>query len=214
MEKFYFDLQLFAEAENEPAGAEVPPDGEPAPQPDNSGSILGSAGAEAGKENPAGSNQPAGAPDAYDFTSIVPDGMEYNQQAAEEFGAIARECNLSQEQASKLASYGMQYMQSGVNAAMQQIANTQAKWGQDAKEKLGADFDHVVAQAAVGINKLEQQIPGLRAMLNETGAGNRVEMITFMAAVGKMLGEDGGHNGQFAGGSKSIYPNTNFGLYK
>lgn len=221
MKHFIFDLQRFAE-DGQDAGANVPPDGNPAPEPapaqegDNAaGSILGGAGKDAApKDAGTDGNTPEGAPSVYDFTSVVPEGMEYNQQAAEEFGAIARECNLSQEQASKLAAYGMKYMQTGVNAAMQQIAETQAKWGQDAKAQLGTDFDKTVAMAAVGINKLEQQIPGLRNMLNETGAGNRIEMITFMAAIGKMLGEDGGHGANFAGEGKSIYPNTNFGLYK
>jgi hypothetical protein len=210
------DLQLFAEEGGEP---EVNPQagGESAPAENTSGgTILGSAG----NNEPAAANSPAtnensqGAPDVYDFSALVPDGMEYDQQAAQEYGAIARECGLSQEQASKIASYGMQFMQNGVNAAMQQVQATYAKWGEDAKAALGADYDKTVSRAAVGINRLEKSIPGLRAAFNETGAGNRIEMIQLLAAFGDLVGEDGGHGVPGISGEKSLYPNTNFGQYR
>lgn len=184
----------------------------------DAGTILGGAG-DAGSEgqnneptNPASANE--GAPDVYDFSQLVPEGQEYDSKVAQEFGGIARECGLSQEQASKIAQYGMQYMQNGVQAAMQQIAATQRKWGEDAKTQLGADFEKTVSRAAVGINRLEKSVPGLRQVLNETGAGNRVEMIQLMAAIGDMLGEDNGHGVPGYTGEKSLYPNTNFGQYR
>ena len=212
---FKMDLQLFAEEGGEP---EVNPQagGEPAPAENTSGgTILGSAGNnKPAPASPATNENSQGAPDAYDFSALVPDNMEYDQQAAQEYGAIARECGLSQEQASKIASYGMQFMQNGVQAAMAQITATQQKWGEDAKRQLGADFDKTVARAAVGINRLSQNIPGIREVLNETGAGNRIEMIQLMAAIGDLLGEDNGHGVPGYGGEKSLYPNTNFGQYK
>ena len=212
---FKMDLQLFAEEGGEPE-VNPPAGGEPAPAEDtNGGTILGSAGNEpAPANNPATNDNSQGAPDVYDFSALVPDGMEYDQQAAKEYGAIARECGLSQEQASKIAQYGMQFMQNGVQAAMAQITATQQKWGEDAKAQLGADFDKTVARAAVGINRLSQNIPGIREVLNETGAGNRIEMIQLMAAIGDLLGEDNGHGVPGYGGEKSLYPNTNFGQYK
>lgn len=213
---FKMDLQLFAEEGGEPE-VNPPAGGEPAPAENTSGgTILGGAG----NNEPAPANSPAtndnsqGAPDVYDFSALVPEGMEYDQQAAQEYGAIARECGLTQEQASKIASYGMQFMQNGVQAAMQQIVATQQKWGEDAKRQLGADFDKTVSRAAVGINRLSQNIPGIREVLNETGAGNRIEMIQLMAAIGDLLGEDNGHGVPGYGGEKSLYPNTNFGQYK
>ena len=50
-------------------------------------------------------------------------------------------------------------------------------------------------------------------MLNETGAGNRVEMIRLMAAIGDLIGEDGGERNGSGGVEKSIYPNTDFNKY-
>lgn len=226
---FLMDLQLFAEggADAGGAGADaggVPAGGEPTPNtpgnPDNNAgaqSILGGAGQQPQNTNNTGNNQPQGAqgaPDVYDFSQIVPEGMEYDQQAAQEYGAIARECGLTQEQASKIAQYGMQFMQNGVQAAMQQITATHERWGEEARQKLGGDFDKTVARAAVGINRLSRQIPGIREAFNETGAGNRIEMITLMAAIGDLLGEDNGHGVPGYGGEKSLYPNTNFGQYR
>lgn len=228
--KFIMDLQLFAEGGEGDAGGQAvanTPDGAATPNtpgnPDNAGgSILGNAGiqqnngdnTEGIQQNNGNNNGNNTAPDAYDFSGIVPDGYEYDQQAAQEYGNIARECGLSQEQASKIAQYGMQFMQNGVNAAMQQIAATQAKWGEEAKAALGADFDKTVSRAAVGINRLERSVPNLRQVLNETGAGNRIEMIQMLAAIGDLVGEDGGHGVPGYGGEKSLYPNTNFGQYK
>jgi hypothetical protein len=212
---FKFDLQLFADQEGgEQANTEG---GENKPNTsdgtDNGGSILGSAGMQ---ENNGGQGEPqqTNPPEPYDFSGIVPDGMEYDAKSAQEYGAIARECGLTQEQASKIASYGMQFMQNGVNAAMAQVAATQQKWAEDAKAQLGAEFDKTVARAAVGINRLERSVPNLRQVLNETGAGNRIEMIQLMAAIGDLVGEDNGHGVPGYGGEKSLYPNTNFGQYK
>lgn len=223
MRTFLFDLQLFADGgEDAPAGGnpapqETPADGEPAPEtpnePQAGGTILGN---KAPNEQQAGGNpapQETQAP-AYDFSALVPEGMEYDAKAAGEFGNIAKECGLTQEQAGKIAAFGMEYMKSGVQAAQQEVQNTVSKWAEDAKAQLGADFDKTVARAAVGIDKLENKIPGIRAMLNETGAGNRIEMIQFMAAIGDMVGEDGGHGVPGYGGEKSLYPNTNFSQYK
>jgi hypothetical protein len=211
---FKMDLQLFAEGGDDAAGVQETDNTQ---VNDAGGTILGGAGA--GEQNPAPTNAPttnetAPAPETYDFSQLVPEGQEYDFKVAQEFGGIARECGLSQEQASKIAQYGMQYMQNGVQAAMQQVAATQQKWGEDAKAQVGADFEKTVSRAAVGINRLEKTVPGLRQVLNETGAGNRVEMIQLMAAIGDMLGEDNGHGVPGYTGEKSLYPNTNFGQYR
>lgn len=168
--------------------------------------ILGGDG-----ENPP--EQSAGVPEAYDFKGIVPEGMDYDEQSAAAFGEIAKKAGLSQEQASTIAAYGMQYMQQGVDAAVQAIRETQESWAQEARTQLGGQFDATVAKAAAARNALAEKIPGLTAMLNETGAGNRIEMIRLMAAFGDLVGEDGGDRSGGAGVEKSIYPNTDFKKY-
>ena len=168
--------------------------------------ILGGDG-----ENPP--EQSAGVPEAYDFKGIVPEGMDYDEKSAAAFGEIAKKAGLSQEQASTIAAYGMQYMQQGVDAAVQAIRETQEGWAQEARTQLGGQFDATVAKAAAARNALAEKIPGLTDMLNETGAGNRIEMIRLMAAFGDLVGEDGGDRSGGAGVEKSIYPNTDFKKY-
>ena len=164
-----------------------------------------------GKNDPA---KTAGVPDAYDFKNIVPDGMDYDEASAAAFGEVAKKAGLSQEQASVIAAYGMQYMQSGVDAAMKAIHDTQTAWAEDARTQLGGEFDATVAKAAAARDALAAKVPGFTAMLNETGAGNRVEMIRLMAAVGELIGEDGGDRTGGGGMEKSIYPNTDFKKYR
>ena len=164
-----------------------------------------------GKNDPA---KTAGVPDAYDFKNIVPDGMDYDEASAAAFGEIAKKAGLTQEQAGTIAAYGMQYMQSGVDAAMKAIHDTQTAWAEDARTQLGGEFDATVAKAAAARDALAAKVPGFTAMLNETGAGNRVEMIRLMAAVGELIGEDGGDRTGGGGMEKSIYPNTDFKKYR
>lgn len=221
-----FDLQRFAEesdggdggagaaepAASDPNGAgDGGGDGGAKPENTDAGAdgrktILGGDG-----ENPP--EQSAGVPEAYDFKGIVPEGMDYDEQSAAAFGEIAKKAGLSQEQASTIAAYGMQYMQQGVDAAVQAIRETQEGWAQEARTQLGGQFEATVAKAAAARNALAEKIPGLTAMLNETGAGNRIEMIRLMAAFGDLIGEDGGDRSGGAGVDKSIYPNTDFKKY-
>ena len=229
----FFDLQNFAEGAD--GGAAAPEqgagggDGQGAPVAPEAGGGGGGQGAPstaARSPSPAlageasgnnntilGGGSPAGVPDVYDFKAVVPDGMDYDEKAAAAFGEVARKAGLSQEQAGAVAAYGLRYMQEGVDAAMQAVYETQSAWADAARTELGGQFEATVARAAAARDALSTKVPGLSAMLNETGAGNRIEMIRLMAAVGELIGEDGGVRGGNAGQEKSIYPNTDFSRY-
>ena len=235
MDAFEFDLQRFAddaagaqdeaggsedaggaEAGGQAAGSQDTQDGSE-PQAGGSegtgGTILGAAPKSDGAQEQNGASGQV--PAAYDFRSIVPEGMEYDEASAKEFGELAKAANLSQEQAGKIAEYGMQYMQKGVAAVQTAIAQQREGWADEARTALGNQFDATVARAAGAIDRLSTKVPGLRDMLNETGAGNRTEMIQLLAAVGSLIGEDDGHSGGLNGsGDKTIYNNTDFSLYK
>lgn len=207
-----FDLQLFAEgegaeAQETDAAAESGVQEEAPKEAEASGTILGT---DAGKQPEGG----AGAPEAYDFKGIVPEGMEYDEASAKAFGSLAREAGLTQDQAAKIAQYGMQYMQQGVEGVQKQQQAAIAQWGEDAKAQLGAQFQPTVAKAVSAINRIETRVPGIKQMLDETGVGNRVEAIRLFAAFGDLLGEDGGHDGDSAGGAPDPYPNTDWTRYK
>lgn len=211
-----FDLQRFAEED----GGDVPADagsnsGADDTAPAEKEEVKDTKSSAEGAKNDTilGGKSTPNVPDAYDFKSIVPEGMTYDEQSAAAFGDVAKKAGLSQEQATMVASYGMQYMQQVVDAATKAVQDTQAGWAQEARDALGGQFDAVVAKAAAGRDALAEKVPGLTQMLNETGAGNRVEMIRLMAAVGELIGEDGGLRGAQAGAEKSIYPNTDFKMY-
>ena len=223
-EEMIFDLQRFADGDSGADGStgDAPDTGDTGgegstsdPPENNAGGDGGKPGGDTilgddGKNDPA---KPAGVPDTYDFKGVVPDGMDYDEASAAAFGEIAKKAGLSQEQASAIAAYGMQYMQQGVDAAMKAVYDTQAAWAQEARTALGGEFDATVAKAAAARDALAQKVPGFTAMLNETGAGNRVEMIRLMAAIGDLIGEDGGDRNSSGGAEKSIYPNTDFNKY-
>lgn len=222
---FNFDLQLFAdEAETGTEATTPQPEADTGstesrqtenPQaPAAAGTILGGAVGDEQQPAPEQKQEEGGVPEVYDLKDAVPEGMEYNEEQAAAFSAIAKECNLTQEQASKLAAYGMKYAADGVQAAQEAHAAMVAGWAQTAKQELGGEYDNTVAMAARGIRVVEAKVPGIREMLDETGAGNRVEMIRILAELGSLVGEDPGHMGNSAAPAAPIYGNTNFDNYK
>ena len=223
-EEMIFDLQCFADGDSSEDGGtgSTPETGDTGGEGGTSDPPENNAGGESGKPDGNtilggdGKNDPAkptGVPEAYDFKGIVPDGMDYDEASAAAFGEVAKKAGLSQEQASAIAAYGMQYMQQGVDVALKAIYDTQAAWADEARAQLGGEFDATVAKAAAARDALAAKVPGFTAMLNETGAGNRVEMIRLMAAIGDLVGEDGGDRNSSGGVEKSIYPNTDFNKY-
>ena len=230
MNLFKFNLQLFAEEgapEGAPEGAQegtqgnTPEGGQEGNQPagQQTGTILGTLGQKPSNPSPdAGTKEPqqnAGVPENYDFTNIVPEGMEYDAASAEAYSTVAKECGLSQEQASKIAGYGMRYAQGLQRAAAEAQVKLAETWAQEAKETLGSDYNKTIQKCGVAMEFMEKRIPGIQGVLNQTPVGNRIEMIQLMAAVGELVGESGDklHG---ASGTKiaSIYPNTDFEKYK
>ena len=211
-----FDLQRFAEED----GGDVPANAGSNPGTDDTAhaeeeEVKDNESSAEGAKNDTilGGKSTPNVPDAYDFKSIVPEGMTYDEQSAAAFGDVAKKAGLSQEQAAAIASYGMQYMQQGADAALKAVYDTQAAWADEARTQLGGEFDATVAKAAAARDALAAKVPGFTAMLNETGAGNRVEMIRLMAAIGDLIGEDGGDRNGSGGSEKSIYGNTDFSKY-
>ena len=159
--------------------------------------------------------EPQGAPESYDFTSSLPEGGELDKEIATSFGELCRGMNLTNEQANQMASYGYQYAETIRNAMEEERVNEVKAWGDTARKELGADFDKTVALCGTGVEHISRTIPNIRQVLNETGAGNRIEIIKVFATLGKLLKEDGGVGGNGVGGTNdNPYPNTNFDKYR
>lgn len=193
----------------EPVEPTTPEVEKPAENTESAGTLAGSARTQE-EETPT-------TPDAYDFTQSLPEGMELDQQAANEFSDIARGMSLTNEQANQLAKYGMSYAQNMAKAIEQQQIEEQQAWAEETKKALGAKYNEEISYVGTALNKLEPLVPGLRQALNIGGIGNRVEIVKALAAVGRMVAEDSGHaaTDTSAGASHSSrYPNTNFESYK
>lgn len=150
-----------------------------------------------------------------DFKSIVPEGMEYDEARAEAFASIAREAGLTNEQIGSMAAYGMKYAQELATAVNEAYLKRIDDWGEEAKKELGQNCDEVLTVAGKGIEALEKKIPNLRQALNETGAGNRIEIIQALKLVGELTSEDTFRGfGTASRGQTNIYTKTNFDAYK
>lgn len=185
------------------------PQANPTAEPTGSNTFAGGAG------EPTPQAEPQGAPEQYDFTSSLPEGGELDEEIATSFGKLCRGMNLTNEQANQMASYGYQYAETIRNAIEEERVNEVKAWGDTARKELGADFDKTVALCGTGVEHISRTIPNIRQVLNETGAGNRIEIIKVFATLGKLLKEDGGVGGNGVGGTNdNPYPNTNFDKYR
>lgn len=167
----------------------------------------------AGGQTPA---QPA--PESYDFSKSVPEGWKLDEGVATQFSGIAKDLKLNNEQANKVAAYGMQYADNLITAYKEQQETRSSEWAKQTKEQLGADYDKTVGLVGTAVEQLEKVIPNLRQVLNEGGIGNRVEVVKLFAEIGKMVGEDGGHSLKGAAANADAYaaryPKTDFSRYK
>ena len=156
----------------------------------------------------------------YDFSKVaMPEGYEFNEEDGKLFIDVIKDMGLSNEQASSIVKFGAEYGKRQVDAVVKEYEDTVKGWGETAKQELGADFDKQVALAVSARDKF----PGLREALEESGAGNRVEVIRALAKLGELMASDPGM-AQGAGVQKGngvdkindatvLYPNTDFSKY-
>jgi len=149
----------------------------------------------------------------YDFAATIPEGMDLDETITKEFSDIAHGLNLNNEQANQIAAYGIKYAQQAVDAVKAQYNAEVQQWGEAAKAEMGADMEKVMSTAGAGIEAAEKTIPGIRKALNETGAGNRIEVIRAFEMLGQLVMADPGKLAN-AGGTaaptpaKTWYPNS------
>ncbi len=141
-----------------------------------------------------------GAPDEYtDFS--MPEGMDIDKAALAEFAPVAKELNLTQDQAQKLVDIQAKAVQDSVKAQSDAWAETKKTWEAEVKadKEIGGDnFDEKVASAKIALDKIGT--PELRNLLNATGIGSNVELIRAFSKVGDMIKDDTMH---FGGASNS-----------
>ncbi len=149
-------------------------------------------------EEPKG--EETGAPEKYEDFKVL-EGRELDAEGLKEFHEIAKDLDLSQEQAQKLVDFQAKFAE----AQDKQVAGTWAKmrtdWLNESKadaEIGGQKYDESIELAKKGLDKFGT--PKLRELFDTFGIGNHPEVIRAWAHVGGSLGEDGITPGGGSGG--------------
>lgn len=170
-----------------------------------------------GGTDTSGNQEPPTEPTVYDFTQAFDSG-EVDQTIAADFSKLLNSIGATQDQAVEMAKFGNKYATDLVTAYEEQRQQAEMKqyaaYAEHTKEVLGAKFDETVAQASVGVEAVEKEIPNIREILSQNGLGNRVEVIQLFAQIANMAGEDNNSNSGKAGSTniseeeraKMLYP--------
>jgi hypothetical protein len=148
-------------------------------------------------------------PESYDLQ--MPEGVELDKAAADEFTAIAKELKLDQTAAQKLADIGAKMAQRQVEAHAKLVET----WTEQVKtdKDLGGDkLDENLGIARKAIDTFGS--PELKELLNSTGLGNHPEVVKLAFKVGKAISEDGFVQGKAPNSvsndpAKKMFPNMN-----
>ncbi|APY64451.1 peptidase [Salmonella enterica] len=207
-----------APAPSEPAApaAEAPaPAGEPA-KPEGDKPQSGAEGDKPQDDKPADGEKPAdkpaeekdqkqeGAPEKYEFQAA--EGVELDTEALKDFEPVARDLNLTNEQAQKLVDAYPKIL-AGVQQRQAEAWQAQTEqWAADVKADKEIGGDKLTANLSAAQRALEQfGDPELKEYLNTTGLGNHPALVKAFIKVGKAMSEDkvvtGGHE---SGGSDLI----------
>ena len=147
-------------------------------------------------------------PESYDLK--MPDGIELDKAAADEFSAIAKELKLDNTTAQKLADVAAKMQQRQVENHTKLVES----WVEKVKTDKDIGGDKLDENLAVARKALEAfGTPELRDVLNSTGFGNHPEIIKAFYKAGKAISEDGIVKGSPKTGetdpAKKMFPSMN-----
>ncbi|MBT1896958.1 peptidase [Enterobacter hormaechei] len=146
-----------------------------------------------------------GAPEKYEFKPA--EGQELDTAALEQFEPIARELNLTNEQAQKMVDlYGTKIMPMVQKQQAEAWQKQTEGWAETVKADKEIGGDKLTANLSAAQRALEQfGDTELKEYLDSTGLGNHPALVKAFIKVGKAMSEDkvvtGGHE---SGGSDLI----------
>jgi hypothetical protein len=149
---------------------------------------------------------------ALEYTAFeLPEGMELDAKASEQFTEIAKDLKLPQEAAQKLVSLYAKQMQAQQEVHAEAVKGWQAEIKAD--KDLGGD-KLPESMTAVSTVMSKFGTPALKEYLDATGLGNHPELFRFVANVGKAMSEDtfvrgGNSTVANAKSAQAVYPNSN-----
>ncbi|WP_088158082.1 hypothetical protein [Achromobacter xylosoxidans] len=169
--------------------------------------------AKAEGDKPKTDGELKGAPEQYeDFAA--PEGVQLDAELVGDLKTLAKELNLSQTDAQRVADLGPKLMQKLQGHQAETFAQVRQTWADAAKadkEYGGEAFAENLGAAKKALDSFGT--PELRTLLNESGIGNHPEVIRFMVRAGKAISSDtfvaGDRSASGAGKdpAKTLYPN-------
>lgn len=170
----------------------------PAATPDSAAAPAPAPAGEPPKEGdtPAGDGKPkegedtsTGAPEKYELAA--PEGFTLEPETTAAFEGVARELNLTNDQANKLVPLGAQLVQK-VQAQQTEAHQQQvAQWAEDTKadkEIGGEKFDASLAVALKARDRFAT--PELKTLMDQTGLGNHPEIVRLFHRIGTAISDD------------------------
>ncbi|HDS7133368.1 TPA: peptidase [Klebsiella aerogenes] len=139
-----------------------------------------------------------GAPEKYEFTAG--EGVELDTEALKDFEPVARDLNLTNEQAQKLVDAYPKIL-AGVQQRQAEAWQAQTEeWAATVKADKEIGGDKLTANLGVAQRALDTfGTPELKEYLNGTGLGNHPELVKAFIKVGKAMSEDGMVTGKESG---------------
>lgn len=152
------------------------------------------------------------APEQYEeFTA--PEGVALDPALSGDLKTLAKDLDLTQEQAQKVADLGARQAQALVAKQTEALTAAATEWEAQARadtEYGGDAFEENLGVAKKAVDAFAT--PELKKLLNETRLGSHPEMIRFMVRAGKAISEDRFVGGRPAAGKRSaedrLYANT------
>ncbi|EHD2107710.1 peptidase [Salmonella enterica] len=135
--------------------------------------------------------KPEGAPEKYEFKTG--EGVDLDTEALKDFEPVARELNLTNEQAQKLVDlYGTKIMPMVQQQQAEAWQKTTEQWAADVKADKEIGGDKLTGNLSVAQRALAQfGTPELKEYLEGTGLGNHPELVKAFIKIGKAMSEDG-----------------------
>ena len=131
-----------------------------------------------------------GAPESYsDFS--MPEGIDINETDLGAFHELAKNMNLTQDQAQGLVDYQSKRAEGALQSQQEAFTDQQEGWIKELKadKDFGGDsFDENSALAAKVVRKFGN--PEVTSMLMKTGMGNNPLLVKMFNSIGKAISED------------------------
>lgn len=161
-------------------------------------------------ENAEGDQQPEGAPESYELE--IPEGMQVDEKLMGSFEAMAREANLTNDQANAFAKMYAERMTEMVDAQAAAWEKQKSDWVGELKNDSdfgGQAFTENVQVARSAIARFGGE--DLATAMKDLGIDNHPATVKAWLAVGKAISEDSAIQPVVTGepkGAQSLYPNS------